>query len=89
MGVVLLAITGAVLGAGVALILDAVLRRKARTVEVTGHYEEQGGAEAGTAAGPAAEDEAADKAGGSSLELSPEEQQAQTEAEQTREDGEA
>lgn len=88
MGVVLLAITGAVLGAGVALILDAVLRRKARTVEVTGHYEEQGGAEAGTAAGPAAEDEAADEAGGTSLEVSPEEQQAQTEAEQTRKDGE-
>lgn len=88
MGVVLLAITGAVLGAGVALILDAVLRRKARTVEVTGHYEEQGGAEAGTAAGPAAEDEAADEAGGTSLEVSPEEQQAQTEAEQTRADGE-
>lgn len=88
MGVVLLAITGAVLGAGVALILDAVLRRKARTVEVTGHYEEQGGAEAGTAAGPAAEDEAADEAGGTSLEVSPEEQKAQTEAEQAREDGE-
>lgn len=88
MGVVLLAITGAVLGAGVALILDAVLRRKARTVEVTGHYEERGGAEAGTAAGPAAEDEAADEAGGTSLEVSPEEQQAQTEAEQTRKDGE-
>ncbi|WP_061941604.1 hypothetical protein [Brevibacterium ravenspurgense] len=96
MGVVLLAITGAVLGAGVALVMDAVLRRKARTVEVTGHYEEQGGEEAGTAAeagpaetAPAAEDEAADKAGGSSLELSPEEQKAKTEAEQAREDGEA
>ena len=89
MGVVLLAITGAVLGAGVALIMDAVLRRKARTVEVTGHYEEQRGAEAGTAAGPAAEAEATDEAGGSSLELSPEEQKAKTEAEQAREDGEA
>ena len=96
MGVVLLAITGAVLGAGVALVMDAVLRRKARTVEVTGHYEEQGGEETVATAeaspaetAPAAEDEAADEAGGSSLELSPEEQKAKTEAEQAREDGEA
>ena len=78
MGVVLLAITGAVLGAGVALVMDAVLRRKARTVEVTGHYEEQGREEADSA-----------EAGGSSLELSPEEQKTKTEAEQAREDGEA
>ncbi len=95
MGVVLLAITGAVLGAGVALVMDAVLRRKARTVEVTGHYEEQGREEADSAeaspaeTAPAAEDEAAEEAGGSSLELSPEEQKAKTEAEQAREDGEA
>lgn len=88
MGVVLLAITGAVLGAGVALIMDAVLRRKARTVEVTGHYEEQGGEEADSAEAGPAEAEAADKAGGSSLELSPEEQKTKTEAEQTRKDGE-
>ncbi|KXZ57348.1 hypothetical protein Bravens_01868 [Brevibacterium ravenspurgense] len=89
MGVVLLAITGAVLGAGVALVMDAVLRRKARTVEVTGHYEEQGGEEADSAEASPAEAEAADKAGGSSLELSPEEQKTKTEAEQAREDGEA
>lgn len=93
MGVVLLAITGAVLGAGVALVMDAVLRRKARTVEVTGHYEEQRGEEADSAeASPAeaeAAEEAADEAGGSSLELSPEEQKTKTEAEQAREDGEA
>ncbi len=88
MGLVLLAIAGAVLGAGVALVIDAVLRRRARTVEVTGHYEEQGGeetgtaAEAGSAAEPSpAEAEEADEAGGSSLEVSPEERQAQTEAE--------
>ena len=92
MGVVLLAITGAVLGAGVALVMDAVLRRKARTVEVTGHYEEQRGEEADSAEASPAEAEAAeeaDKAGGSSLELSPEEQKTKTEAEQAREDGEA
>lgn len=94
MGVVLLAITGAVLGGGVALIMDAVLRRKARTVEVTGHYEEQGGAEAAAETVPAAEvspaeAEEADESGGSSLETSPEEQKAKTEAEQDREDGEA
>ena len=98
MGLVLLAIAGAVLGAGVALVIDAVLRRRARTVEVTGHYEEQGREEADSAeaspaeTAPAAEAEAAeeaDKAGGSSLELSPEEQKAKTEAEQAREDGEA
>lgn len=89
MGVVLLAIAGAVVGAGVALIMDAVLRRKARTVEVTGHYEEQGGAEGAPAAGPAAEAEEEDEAGGTSLETNPEEQKAQTEAEQAHEDGEA
>lgn len=88
MGVVLLALTGAVLGAGVALIMDAVLRRKARTVEVTGHYEEQGVAEPSPVEASPAEGEEADEAGGTSLEISPEEQQAKTEAEQTREDGE-
>lgn len=89
MGVVLLALTGAVLGAGVALILDAVLRRKARTVEVTGHYEEQGGPEADAAEGSrAAQAEEEEEADGTSLETSPEEQRDQTAAEQTRADRE-
>ena len=88
MGVVLLALTGAVLGAGVALILDAVLRRKARTVEVTGHYEEQGGPEADAAEGSRAAQAEEEEADGTSLETSPEEQRDQTAAEQTRADRE-
>lgn len=94
MGVVLLTVAGAVLGAGVAVVVDAVMRRKARTVEVVGHYEQQGQQESaqpsaadqpeGASSEEAEEQAEEEEEATSSLEVSPEERREQTEDEHRR-----